>query len=239
MSTLTHLSLPAFDVLWEDLRAGTFPFPLDIDHHGTTLDERARIRSAVYADLERRNLARRGRPEPDLEDALRLIARPALKITVMGLVADELLRALVAARGGYAVLAVQAEDGVRLDVLRDRSPAMAAVSVLPWSRPGPGRTVTVPASSLVPKENTGFTQRVRTSAGDDVTALGTMLAGPFTGTGHFSITTDTGVLPPLTWIDTARGRYVSTGTDWITVAPADNDALAQWISRALAAPRAR
>ncbi|GGP73159.1 ESX secretion-associated protein EspG [Saccharothrix coeruleofusca] len=239
MNAAITLSLPEFDVLWEDLRAGAVPYPFGIAQHGLTLDERARIRADVHAGLERRGLVRRGGPEPELANALRLLAEPEVRITVMGMpdaATEELLRALVAARGGDAVLAVQRGDVVRLEPLRDVSLAAAAVSVLPRQRPGPGRPVTVPASALGPRApREGFARPVRGSADDDVRALLAMLAGPITGTGHFSVTVE-GRPPaaPVSWIDTPRGRYAGTGREWLTVAPADHDGLARRISQALA-----
>lgn len=240
MSTIATLALPEFDVLWEDLRVGAVPYPLEINQHGLTRDERARVRADVHAGLERRGLARRGRPEPELEDALRLLARPEASITVMGMpdvTADDLLRALVVARGRYAVLAVQLADGVRLDLLRDVSLAGAAVSVLPQRPPGPGRPVTVPASAMQAPARGSATSTVRGSGHDDVRALREMLTGPITGTGHFTPRVEGGPpAPAVTWIDTPRGRYASVGTDWLTVAPADHGGLVRRLSQALAPP---
>ncbi|MBB5808737.1 hypothetical protein F4560_008505 [Saccharothrix ecbatanensis] len=240
MSTIARLSLPAFEVLWEDLRAGAaIPYPFDITQHGTTLDERARVRNDVHADLERRGLARRGRPEPELEDALRLLATPDTSITVMGMLdvaREDLVRALVAARGRYVVLAVQGTEGVQLDLIKEAGLAQAAVRVLPPRPPGPGRPVTVPAAALQAQTNqSGIRQNVRTAGNDDVRALREMLSGPITGTGHFTAHPHG---TAVTWIDTPRGRYASMGTDWLTVAPADHTGLVRRISQALA-PQAR
>ena len=237
MRRVAALSLPAFEILWDDLDAGPLPYPLDLPSLGETVDERRRIRQAVHADLDRRALTRRGRPEAELEDALRLLHRPATRITVLGMPdvrADGLLRAVVAARGGYAVRAVQEDGFVLLDVVR--GPAEAAVEVLPPLRPGPGKPVTVAAKDLAgPEEQQGFTRAVRRSGHPDVKAVRDMLAGPTTGTGHFAVD---GAEHPITWFDTERGRYASTGSDWITVAPADHGGLVTRLSRALA-PRAR
>lgn len=240
MSTIATLSPPAFEVLWEDLGAGAVPYPFDITPHGTTLDERARVKADVHADLERRGLARRGRPEPELEDALRLLATPETSITVLGMpdtARDDLLRALVAARGRYAVLAVQRDDGVRLDLLRDVGLAQAAVSVLPPRPPGPGRPVTVPASALAQAPRHGVARPVRAGGNGDVRALREMLSGPITGTGHLTPAPPGDRAPQaVTWIDTPRGRYASVGTDWLTVAPADHTGLVRRLSQALASP---
>jgi hypothetical protein len=237
MRRVAALSLPAFEILWDDLDAGPLPYPLDLPSLGETFDERRRIQQAVHADLDRRGLTRRGRPEAELEDALRLLHRPATRITVLGMPdvhADALLRAVVVARGGYAVRAVQDGGFVLLDVVR--GPAEAAVEVVPPLPPGPGRPVTVAAKDLTPEtteEPQGFTRAVRRSGNPDVKAVREMLAGPVTGTGHFAVD---GAEHPITWFDTERGRYASVGSDWITVAPADHAGLVTRLSRALAPP---
>ncbi|MFJ6676456.1 ESX secretion-associated protein EspG [Actinosynnema sp. NPDC091369] len=234
MRRVAALSLPAFEVLWDDLDAGALPYPLDMPSLGETFDERRRIRQAVHADLDRRGLTRRGRPEAELEDALRLLHRPATRVTVLGMPdvrADALLRAVVVARGNYAVRAVQQGDFVLLDVVRGA--AEAAVEVLPPLRPGPGKPVTVAAKDLAPDEPQGFTRAVRRSGNPDVKAVREMLAGPITGTGHFAVD---GAEHPITWFDTERGRYASSGSDWLTVAPADRGGLVARLSRALARP---
>jgi len=242
MRTIATLSLPAFEVLWEGLRAGSVPYPFEISQHGETLDERARIKSAVHADLERRSLARRGRPEPELEDALGLFARPDLRIIAMGMPDVEgevLLRACVVARGGYAVLAVQDDTSVTLTLVRDNALAAALVSVLPQKRPGPGKPVTVPASAFEQERpRQGITSSVRGGGNEDLKVLHAMLASPMVGTGHFTVERDRQRFPAITWFDTVQGRYVNmparNGPDWITVAPADNHGLAQHLTRVLA-----
>lgn len=124
-----------------------------------------------------------------------------------------------------------------LDVVR--GPAEAAVEVLPPARPGPGKPVTVAAKDLDEPPNgsqdepQSFTRAVRRSGNPDVRAVREMLGGPITGTGHFAVD---GAEHPITWFDTERGRYASTGSDWITVAPADQGALVARLSRALARP---
>jgi len=57
-----ELSVAALDILWEDLSLGRPPFPLEIPSHGDTAGIRARIRTAVYAALARRDLAVGTRP---------------------------------------------------------------------------------------------------------------------------------------------------------------------------------
>src|SRR5882724_3385393 len=113
---ISELSLPALDMLWEDMRLGGLPFPLQIRPHGETVEERGRIKAAVYADLERRGLARARRAEPELEDVLHLLARPTISIDAVAMLdmAGEPTKAMVAAAGRHAVLAVQGELKVSL-----------------------------------------------------------------------------------------------------------------------------
>jgi hypothetical protein len=245
MKQIAQLSLPAFEVLWEDLRAGSIPYPLDVIQHGETLDERARIKAAVHADLERKGLARRGRPEPDLEDALNLLARPELRVIAMCLpdVSQErLIRATVVARGGYAILVTQEEATITLKLLQANEIATSLANVMPPTRPGPGKPVTVPAQAFEAQsqQQEGFRQAVRTTDTDDVRIAKQMLTGPAIGNGHFLVQLRQGHtkrdFPPVTWIDTNQGRYsnVETRAGWFTIGPADNMGLARHLGQVLA-----
>ncbi|GLY54447.1 ESX secretion-associated protein EspG [Lentzea sp. NBRC 102530] len=244
MKRIAQLSLPAFEVLWENVKAGAIPYPFDVEQHGETLEERARIKAAVLADLERRNLARRGRPEPDLEDALNLLARPELRVIAVAMPdmgQERLVRASVVARGGYAVLVVQEEAGVTLDLVQPNEIATSIASVMPPGRPGPGKPVTVPAQAFeAPQQQEGFRQAVRTTENDDVRLAKQMLTGPALGNGHFLVQLNQGRtkrdFPPVTWIDTNAGRYanVPARSGWFTIGPADNMGLARHLGQVLA-----
>ncbi|MET9224918.1 ESX secretion-associated protein EspG [Lentzea sp. NPDC003310] len=245
MRQLAQLSLPAFEVLWEDLRVGSIPYPFEIGQHGETLDERARIKAAVHADLERRGLARRGRPEPDLEDALNLVARPELRVVALcipDMSQQKLVRASVVARGGYAVLVVQGDNNVTLSQVQPNEIATSLANAMPPGRPGPGKAVTVPGEAFEnkPQQQEGFRQAVRTAESDEVRIAKQMLTGPALGNGHFLVKLGQGRatrdFPPITWIDTSRGRYsnVETRKGWFTIAPADNTGLARHLGQVLA-----
>lgn len=245
MKQLAQLSLPAFEVLWEDLRAGSIPYPFDVSQHGETLDERARIRAAVHADLERRNLARRGRPEPDLEDALNLLARPELRVIALcvpDMNQEKVVRASVVARGGYAVLVTQEDASITLSLVQPNEIATSLANAMPPGRPGPGKLVTVPGEAFEnqPQQQQGFRQAVRTTENDDVRLAKQMLTGPAIGNGHFVVKMEQGRtkrdFPPVTWIDTRQGRYsnVQTRNGWFTISPADNMGLARHLGQVLA-----
>jgi hypothetical protein len=243
MRLIAQLSLPAFEVLWEDLRAGSVPYPFEVDQHGDTLDERARIKTAVHQDLERKGLARRGRPEPDLEDALNLLARPELRVAALcvpDMNQQRFVRASVVARGGYAVLVTQDDGGVTLKLVQPNEIATSLANAMPPGRPGPGRPVTVPGEAFESRQQDGFRQAVRTAENDDVRLAKQMLTGPAIGNGHFLVQLGQGRtkrdLPPVTWIDTSQGRYanVQTRAGWYTISPADNTGLARHLGQVLA-----
>ncbi|MEV6243759.1 ESX secretion-associated protein EspG [Lentzea sp. NPDC051838] len=243
MRQIAQLSLPAFEVLWEGLEAGSVPYPFDVTQHGETLDERARIKHAVHQDLERKGLARRGRPEPDLEDALNLLARPELRVIALcmpDLNQQTVIRASVVARGGYAVLVTQEDAGITLNLVQPNEIAASLANAMPKNRPGPGKLVTVPAQAFESRQQEGFRQAVRTMENDDVRIAKQMLTGPAIGNGHFLVQMGQGRtkrdFPPVTWIDTKQGRYtnVETRSGWFTISPADNMGLARHLGQVLA-----
>ncbi|MEU0882208.1 ESX secretion-associated protein EspG [Lentzea sp. NPDC005914] len=244
MRQIAQLSLPAFEVLWEDLRAGNIPYPFAVSQHGETLDERARIKAAVHQDLERKGLARRGRPEPDLEDALNLLARPELRVIALcmpDMSQEKVVRASVVARGGYAVLVTQEATNITLNLVQPNEIATSLANAMPHNRPGPGKLVTVPAQAFESQQQQeGFRQAVRTMESDDVRIAKQMLTGPAIGNGHFLVQMGQGRtrrdFPPVTWIDTKQGRYtnVETRSGWFTISPADNMGLARHLGQVLA-----
>ncbi|MFD4675815.1 ESX secretion-associated protein EspG [Lentzea sp. NPDC058450] len=245
MKRIAQLSLPAFEVLWEGLRVGGIPYPFDIGQHGETLDERARVKAEVFADLERRNLARRGRPEPDLEDALTLLARPELRViafAIPDMSQERLVRATVVARGGYAVLVTQEDASVTVNLVQANEIATSIANAMPPGRPGPGKPVTVPAQAFEApqQQQEGFRQAVRSTENEDVRLAKQMLTGPAIGNGHFLVQMNQGRakrdFPPVTWIDTKAGRYanVPARAGWFTIGPADNTGLARHLGQVLA-----
>ena len=198
----------------------------------------------MHADLERKNLVRRGRPDPDLEDALNLLARPELRVIALcmsDMNQQKLIRASVVARGGYAVLVTQEDTSVTLNLLQPNEIATSLANAMPPGRPGPGKLVTVSAQAFEaqPQQQEGFRQAVRTMENDDVRIAKQMLTGPAIGNGHFLVQMGQGRtkrdFPPVTWIDTNQGRYsnVETRKGWFTIGPADNVGLARHLGQVL------
>ncbi|MGH3862581.1 ESX secretion-associated protein EspG [Actinokineospora sp.] len=250
MRPLADLSPVAFDVLWTDLKLGMVPFPLEIQ--SVTLDERARIRAAVHADLRGRGVFHNGRPSPALEEALRLLSRPAVSISLMTLHDDTPDRpsgALVAAAGRQAVLAVQRERSISLAEVRDTAMVGSIVDLLPPNRPGPGRSVTVPAPAAVGGHDAqpqGYT-RTMTAQGQhqaEMRQLSAVMERPIQRAGMINLTvrdTQSGAPSGLTWIDNDQGRYTLSGKIgpdgriWTTLTPADNPRLATRLADLLSA----
>src|SRR5437879_4164084 len=98
MTNSFTLSPEAADILSEDLSLNLRQFPLEIPHFGATLDERARIRTKVWSDLEGRRLSERGRAEPEVEQALKLLHNADITVAVTSLEVkpEKVLRARVA-----------------------------------------------------------------------------------------------------------------------------------------------
>jgi len=238
-----ELSMPAVDVLWDDLRLGGVPFPLEVRGHGDTVDERARIKVGVYAELERRGLTSFGRPAPEVEDALRLLARPEVGVDLVGRLdpaSDQPVKAVAVARGRRALRAVQREPGIVLTEVRDTAIIASIIELLPQSRPGPGRSVTVPASVLRP----GSPHR-RTVNPAELRLIASITERPLHRVGQLGIMLrdDRGGLrrlPGIGWFDTDQGRYATTvrrggdGADWTTLSPVDNARLAHRLAEDLA-----
>jgi hypothetical protein len=171
MSRSLLLTPEQYDILWEDLRLGEFPFPLVVQGHGTTMDERQRIRARVYRELAGRGLAdlppppRPGQLRPgmrppsptvhkDLVDVLILLGRPPVSLDMVWLPdrdAPDVRNALVVASGDDGVLA-ELEGGTGLRIMPVRASAIvpALLHLLPPVPPARGYPVTVPVDALTP-----------------------------------------------------------------------------------------
>jgi hypothetical protein len=244
VSRIAELTLPAADVLWEDLRLIRVPpFPLEVPAHTQTYEERLRLKDTVYGELEGAGLTHRRQPVPELLDALRLLAQPAVRLDALALldIADEVpLRAVVVARGRQALLAVQRDGVITLDAIRETALAASIVGVVPPNRPGKAAAVTVPASAAQGRGSRSDVQRLA--------ELQTIMSTPVLRAGQFGISTvnrdgrDTRQ-PGLNWFDTEEGRFAASitrgrdGESWTNVAPADNRRLTYRLAESLAASR--
>jgi hypothetical protein len=236
-----ELSLPEFDVLWEDLGLGDVPFPLEVPGHGRTLEERARIQAGVQEELRERGA--------EAGPMLRLLARPELTVDLVAQLDGRMVRAVAAGRGRHAVRAVQLDKSVVLTRIRDTAVISSVVDLLPASRPGPGRSVTVPVSALARGAGSGVLRPAGGAANHHVERrlIAAVMARPLRRVGQLGIMLrdDRGRrrLPGVAWFDTDQGRYASTvrrgadGEDWTTLTPADNAQLVHRLEEMLAAAR--
>ncbi|MPZ82026.1 MAG: ESX secretion-associated protein EspG [Actinophytocola sp.] len=252
-----ELSLAAVDTLWEDLRLGRFPFPLEVRSHGDSLDVRARIKAAVYADLGRRGLAQGSRPDDDLVEDLRLLADPAVCIDLVALLdmtGTDPVRAVAVARGRRGLLVVQGKLAVSFSRMRDTTIAGALVELLPDTRAALGSSITQPAAAVSanqPKHRRAQPGGVlRTAAPRDMAdsklrAIAAIMEKPVRRAGQVGVTLtdETGKRhrqPGIAWFDTDDGRYATTmtrgrdGEDWVTLWPADNTRLTHRLSETIA-----
>jgi hypothetical protein len=139
------LSLAATDLLWEQLRLGTPPAMLELPSVGETMDDRARLREIVLADLTRRNLAARGQPHAEVAEAMATLMR--FTHAIEGVVVAEDQPVLVyrgASNGRSAVLATKQEQLVVFEVFRPEELIEAVLGLIGNARPGPGRSLSYP-----------------------------------------------------------------------------------------------
>ncbi|GLZ42497.1 ESX secretion-associated protein EspG [Actinokineospora sp. NBRC 105648] len=250
---MADLPPAAFDVLWDDLRLGPQPFPLQVACHGDTLDERARIKAAVYAELDRRGLTRAGAPVPELVSGLRLLAAPDMTVDLVVLhnaESDARPRAVVATRGRHAVRAVQTARAIHLAEVRDTAVVASVLELLPACKPGPGRSITVPASAAQPQASGGYTESLTGQAAHRVALshLSAVMQRPIQRAGTLGVTVRDAQGKPrrhpgLLWLDNDQGRYLlstqhtTDGEDWTTLSPADTARFGARITEIVAALR--
>ncbi|MBE9374095.1 ESX secretion-associated protein EspG [Saccharopolyspora sp. HNM0983] len=240
VETIT-LSIPAVDVLGEQLNLAVRQYPFEIPRLGEGPEDRSRLAHQVWQELESAGLARSGRPEPEVEDALYLLCSSEVSIAAAGLLdvrAGQRLAARIVATGEVGVVGVVEPRGLRM--------SFVAPDVLPRA-----------AADLLPDAPTGSAQPVRAvadrSAGppSDAAIHGLAELRAITGRpkfrlGHFAVTgIDRGRrgdrLPNLVWFDNDRGRHLLQGErsdteDVVTCGPGDKrevaDRLAGLVDRA-------
>jgi hypothetical protein len=245
------LSLAAVDILAEALGVDCRRYPFQMPGIGDFVEDRVRIAQAVFADLARRGLVRNEKLDPEVAEALRLMARYHVAIAVMGTLDDESgLYARVSAGDERGLLVMQEGQIFRFEFIRPESLSRAAVSLLPRLRPGHGQSVTITAATA-PKavdteEHRGFGKPLRparTASQSQLLAAQEMLRKPRTGAGYFVVSAmdrdgrETRA-PGLSWLDTEEGRYMAQAhpdMDGGTFAPADTVRLVQQLDDLIAA----
>ena len=249
------LSLTALDILTEHLHLGNSVMIFEVPSVGATMDDRRLIRDAVLRDLSARNLAHRGRLEPEVEDAVTVLTKYRHAIDGAGLLADEQPLCYRAATDGrIAVFASKEDTEVRFELLRPEGLVHAAMSPIGNVKPGPGQSVTYPepkqeqprAAHRRSEPEEGFSGLRKPNQGQSSSyelqrrSAVTITEKPRTQVGWFSIYGRDQMgrhqrAPEVTWFDTEDGRYMGyrrPGTDgqqWTTYSPADTPRIAQQV----------
>lgn len=237
------LSLAAVDLLWEQLRLGTPVRIFEIPSVGATVADRDRIRQIVLNDLESRDLAYRGRLEPEVEEALVTLSRFRHAIDAVGILDDdERLLARTATTGRTAVRARRQDQMITFDTFRPESLVSEVVGLIGDEKPGPGRSVTFPEQNVPPpRHDDAILQPVRPQqsgyelerrAAETMWERKRKRIGMFTVYGRDRMGRELS-LPVLSWFDTVDGRYLGhirpgpDGQQWTTYTPADSARIAQ------------
>jgi hypothetical protein len=247
------LSSREFEVLWQTLRLGRMPYPLDVPSEGATEGERRALQDSTLAGLRERGLG----DDEQLEELLRLLDDHDVSVdAVAGL--DRTVRALAASNGSEAVLAVIDGDHVGLTRIRATGLAREIVRLLPAGEAGPGNALSVRVDTLrqavalqeaEPEDDDSedpwgaaddemddrqALQRAGLSAQDarqvDELAANRVAGGQF-GVTHGRNRSDV----VINWFDTHQGRYLMVNSGgWLSLSPTDNDRIATRIATVLA-----
>ncbi|WP_158887307.1 ESX secretion-associated protein EspG [Amycolatopsis anabasis] len=247
---MIRVSASAFDILWQDLGYPAPPGPLRVRSVGSTDQERADIREAVYDNLAERRLFDGGRLDPSLTESLDTLATATVYVECEALgdmTAEVPLRAVAAARGRRAVLAAQPSKTIGLSSIRDTELFSAIVDLLPVLEPGPGYGISLPASALGSGvEDPVFGERGAASAAyqKQIREVLAIQARPVLGAGQFSVRVREGEGRPrriggVSWFATDIGAYLGTlepgrgGQPWVSVAPVDGPRLVNRLAEIL------
>jgi hypothetical protein len=235
------LSTVEFDVLWRGERLGPRHVALTVSDTEGADDA---LVEATWQSLEGRGLARGRRAVPELADRLAVLANPHVCVDTW-MWSDRESRALAAAAGEDAMLAVVDRESVWLVETRATALAEAAVSVTGEVPAGQGMPVGLPnavlraadaASGGAPGRLAGELTDRGISPGE-ADALAVMCEG-MTARGQFgAASAQAGAAPKragrvVAFHDTPNGRYLhlvrpaASGELWSTVSPADNYRLA-------------
>ena len=217
----------ALDFLWEALDSGEPPYPLEVQSHGATMDNRRMMRQRVRADMAANHLIDdAGRIDPQLEDWLLALVNADLSVDSVFVPERDAppVLALAAAGRGSAVLAIQQKNGLLLRPIPRDGLISTIVGMLPPARRGSETSISLPANEL-----TAVGGRAPQRASDQETrkALAKLTGMPNQRGGQLAVNSRTEMRgrrrsTVLSWFDNESGRYLTQSrADWVTIAPAD------------------
>jgi hypothetical protein len=250
MSYSFSLSLAAVDILMEHGGLGMAPVPFVVPHIGTSTEQRAMVREAVFRDLEGRGLMRGGRLDPDVGLALATFVRADLAISAAAqLDKGRQLFARAVSNGQFAVLVRQDENLLVFEEVRPTGIVPSIVDLLPLTPAAPGQSVTFAKPSTQPRPRRRDDEaydpfagvnspRMHSSSGSQLRMVERIFEKPKLRVGQFTASVkdrngQEAKLSTLAWFDTEAGRYLMSshqatdGQHWLTYAPADNARIAQ------------
>ncbi|MGH3517171.1 MAG: ESX secretion-associated protein EspG [Haloechinothrix sp.] len=251
------LSLPAVDILFEDLKLGRPPQPFEVPSVGETLSERARLRDAVHRNLTQRGLMRAGRVDADTEHTLATFARAPFSIVAVGQLDDGPLFARACSDGHFAIVVTQQENMLVFTEIRETAVVPTIVDLLPLTPAARGTSVTVDVPGEKKPERREddepydpFAEMRSGRSSLQQRTADRIFNEPMRRVGAFSVSaTERGnpglpgkqvQVTQLTWFDTAEGRYFATqqhttdGITKVTYTPGDNARIAGYLHQAVA-----
>lgn len=230
-----RLSVEELFLLWWAADLGDPPPVLDLPRPGATPERRARYAAEASAALTARGLGTVAEPVPVLANILRRLATADTRLDLRGYGAGGAWFAFgacterdaaVVLRTGNDALVAAVTPGVLVESLLATLPALPAP---------PGLSANVHTADYADACRhggltgaPGFLQTLR-SAGLREAEAATIARAVTTrhGGGQLTATCRGTLRPtPLTWLDTASGRYaVRARGDWLTITPADGGRL--------------
>lgn len=244
-----QLSALQLDFLWARLDLGPSPYPLEITSHGDTVRERAELGARVDAECHELGLMASGRVEPDLADALALLARPSYWVDSQWTVAEpfRLIRVRSAADTRGALVAAQLParphrpSTLVVSPIRPSTLVEETIGAIPAEAPGRDLGGSLRTTAFAGRRDIDGIMRERSIEIDrEAQTLGAMrrlLDAPHFRSGQFAANSRDRFgrrrrSPVVFWFDNAEdGRYTATvrpGTDranWVTVTAAGSDQL--------------
>ncbi|MFD4669213.1 ESX secretion-associated protein EspG [Lentzea sp. NPDC058450] len=246
------LSTREFEVLWQTLRLGRMPYPLDVPSEGATEQDVKALQARTIEGLRQRGIA----DDVRLEDLMRLLSDHEVSVdAVAGL--DRTVRALAAATDREGVLAVIDGDNVGLSEIRPTALAREIVRVLPEGVAGPGSALSVRLETLQQAVALQEAEQEEESedpwgaadeelddreallkaglSAQDAKQMDELAANRVAG-GQFGVTHGRHRADVvINWFDTHQGRYLMVRSDgWLSLSPTDNDRIATRIDAVLA-----
>lgn len=137
VDTIT-LSVPAVDVLGEQLDLDVRQYPFEIPRLGESPEERDRVVRGVHQELAAAGLGGSGRPEPEVEDALYLLSSSEISVAAAGLLdvrSGHRLAARVVATGEVGVVGLIDARGLRMSFMSPDDVAGMCADLLPLIQP--------------------------------------------------------------------------------------------------------